>query len=142
VNLDPEVFAERVAAVERHLIRVQNKLPGDRDAFVASTDASDAVILHLWLAVQIVIDMAVSACVRLHLGAPATDADAFEKLAAAGHLESGLARRLTKAAGFRNVIAHAYESIDMGRIYDAAVDGPRDLRGFFTSMKPLVGPLP
>jgi hypothetical protein len=35
-----------------------------------STDASDAVILHLWQAVQMVIDLAVSACLKFDLGAP------------------------------------------------------------------------
>jgi uncharacterized protein YutE (UPF0331/DUF86 family) len=128
--LDREVLAERISAVERHLTRVEAKLPPTPDRFTASTDASDAVLLHLWLAVQIVVDLAVSLCVRLALGAPATYGDAFERLARAGHLEQGLAERLAKAAGFRNLVAHAYESVDMQRVYDAAVRGPADLRAF------------
>lgn len=137
MTLDTAVFAERVAAVERHLARVQAKLPPTREAFQPSTDAADAVVLHLWLAVQIVIDLAVSLCVRLNLGAPATYGDAFEKLARAGHVEALLAGRLAKAAGFRNVIAHAYESVDMGRVYDAALAGPADLRAFLALVRDL-----
>jgi uncharacterized protein YutE (UPF0331/DUF86 family) len=48
-----------------------------------------------------------------------------------------LAGRLAKAAGFRNVIAHAYESLDMGRVYDAAVSGPPDLRAFLARVRDL-----
>lgn len=39
-------FAEKVAAVERHLARVAARLPGPDEPLEPSTDASDAVILH------------------------------------------------------------------------------------------------
>ena len=135
--LDLHVLAERVSAVERHLARVQSKLPADSKDFQPSSDASDAVVLHLWQAVQIVIDLAVSLCVRLHLGAPANYGDAFDRLTRAGHLDPELAKRLTRAAGFRNVIAHAYESIDMQRVYEAARQGPGDLRAFLAQARDL-----
>jgi uncharacterized protein YutE (UPF0331/DUF86 family) len=106
--LDRAVLAERVSAVERHLARVAERLPTAPELLEPSTDASDAVVLHLWLAVQIVIDLAVSLCVRQKLGAPSGYGDAFVRLARAGHLDAALAERLTKAAGFRNVVAHAY----------------------------------
>jgi predicted nucleotidyltransferase len=62
-------LVEKAAAVERHLKRVAECLPATAEELRPMTDASDAVILHLWQAVQIVIDMAVSACVRLGHGA-------------------------------------------------------------------------
>ena len=77
---DLDVLAERCAAVERHLARVGARLPQASADFHPSTDASDAVVLHLWLAVQIVIDLAISVCIRLKLGAPSSYADAFDRL--------------------------------------------------------------
>lgn len=136
--LDMHVLAARVSAVERHLARVNAKLPSTPDALQPATDTSDAVILHLWQAVQIVIDLAVSLCVRLHLGAPSSYSDAFDRLAKAGHLDSELASRLARAAGFRNVVAHAYESVDMQRVYAAALHGPADLRAFLARARDLV----
>jgi len=136
--LDIHVLAERVSAVERHLARVNAKLPATPDELQPTTDASDAVVLHLWQAVQIVIDLAVSLCVRLNLGAPASYADAFQRMAQAGHLDQGLAQRLGKAAGFRNVVAHAYEAIDLRMVYDAARQGPSDLRAFLARARDLV----
>jgi uncharacterized protein YutE (UPF0331/DUF86 family) len=137
VNLDLEVLAERISAVERHLARVREKLPAEREALTAATDASDAVVLHLWQAVQIVIDLAVSWCVKANLGAPASYGDAFDRLASAGQLGAELAGRLKKAAGFRNVVAHAYDALDLGRVYDAATDGPADLRAFLARARDL-----
>ena len=55
------MLAERVATVERHRARVAARLPADPAELRAATDASDAVILHLWQAVQIVIDLGLSA---------------------------------------------------------------------------------
>lgn len=137
--LDVHVLAERVAAVERHLARVAAKLPAESGDFLPSSDASDAVVLHLWQAVQIVIDLGVSLCIRLHLGAPANHEDAFDRLARAGHIEADLAKRLTQAAGFRNMVAHAYESVDMQRVHEAARNGPADLRAFLARVRDLTG---
>jgi len=137
-ELDASILAERVAAVERHLRRVAEKLPGKPEELIAGTDASDAVILHLWLAVQLVIDLATAICVRLTLGVPESYRDAFDRLARAGHLDAGLAQRLARAAGFRNVVAHAYEGLDMARIYAAAREGPQDLLAFLRMARDLV----
>jgi uncharacterized protein YutE (UPF0331/DUF86 family) len=135
--LDRDVLAERAMAVERHLTRVRERLPAEVTTLQPSTDASDAVILHLWQATEIAIDLAVSACIHLKLGAPATYADAFRRLAAAGHLDGDLADRLARAAGFRNVVAHAYEQLDMSRVHHAAREGPADLRRFLAALRPL-----
>ena len=132
------MLAEKVAAVQRHLARVSERLPDSPVDLAPSTDASDAVILHLWQALQIVIDLAVSACLHLKLGTPSTYADAFRRLADAGHVERELAARLERAAGFRNVVAHAYERLDMTRVHRAARDRPDDLRAFFGTLSHLV----
>ena len=92
------------------------------------------MILHLWQATQIVIDLAVSASVALGAGTPATYADAFRRLATAGILDESLAGRLVKAAGFGNLVAHAYEQLDLRRVHHAAATGPADLRAFLAAL--------
>ena len=92
-------------------------------------------MLHLWQATQIVIDLAMTASVVFALGTPASYADAFRKLQAAGIVPADLADRLVRAAGFRNLVAHAYESLDMRRVYQAATDGPADLRRFVAALR-------
>jgi uncharacterized protein YutE (UPF0331/DUF86 family) len=137
-TLNLETLAEKTAAVERHLARVQEKLPATAAALQPSSDASDAVVLHLWQAVQIVIDLALATCIHLHLGTPSGYADAFQKLSAAGHLEKPLAHRLVQATGLRNRIAHAYEKLDMERVFAAAKSGPEDLRAYLAVLRGIV----
>lgn len=132
---DGPVLAERAMAVERHLRRVASRLPASPSDLQPSTDASDAVILHLWQATQIAIDLAMAACLGRDLGTPGSYADAFRRLEGAGLIGSALADRLVRAAGFRNVVAHAYETLDMARVHDAATRGPADLRAFLAAMR-------
>lgn len=117
-------------AVERHLDRVRDRLPASPDDFRPTSDASDAVVLHLWQATQVVIDLAMGACLALGLGTPRSYADAFRRLEKDGLIDTALADRLVRAAGFRNLVAHAYESLDMARVHEAARTGPADLRRF------------
>jgi uncharacterized protein YutE (UPF0331/DUF86 family) len=46
-----------------------------------------------------------------------------------------LARKLAAAAGFRNLVAHAYESINLVRVHNAATYGPADLRAFLAAIR-------
>ena len=67
--------------------------------------------------------------------APTSYADAFRRLASAGIIDGALADRLARAAGFRNVIAHAYDELDMNRVFRAASDGPRVLEAFLAALR-------
>jgi uncharacterized protein YutE (UPF0331/DUF86 family) len=142
MSLDPFVLAERAAAVERHLARVAQKLPQHSAELLPNSDASDSVILHLWQATQIVLDVALSACARLKLGTPQGYADAFVRLRAAGLIDDALARRLAAASGFRNIVAHAYETIDLVRVHKAASEGPVDLRAFLARVRDHIESVP
>ncbi len=59
-------------------------------------------------------------------------------LADAGFLDRDLARRLTLAAGFRNLVAHAYEGLGMLRVQRAATEDPADLRAFLARLRDLL----
>lgn len=133
--LDRAVLAERTMTVERHLRPVAERLPSTAEDLLASTDASDAVTLHLWQATQIVIDLAMTACLALKLGTPASYADAFRRLEQARTIDTPLADRLVRAAGFRNIVAHAYETLDMRRVHAAAKEGPADLLAFIARLR-------
>jgi len=134
-KLDPIVLAQKAAAVRRHLARVAARLPADAADLKPATDPSDAVILHLWQATQIVIDVATATCVQLNLGYPANYADAFRVLERQDVIESALSARLIRAAGFRNVVAHAYDTLDMARIHAAALNGPVDLLALIAAVE-------
>jgi len=62
-------------------------------------------------------------------------AEAFRKLQRAGIVPEDLADQLVRAAGFRNLVAHAYETLDMRRVHVAASRGPADLRRFLAILR-------
>lgn len=99
----------------------------------ALSAATDTVVLHLWQAVQVVIDLAVSSCVRLGLGSPPTYGDAFRTPAAADVIDTDLAVRVACAAGFRNLVVNAYAEPDLRRLHASASTGPADLRAFLVA---------
>lgn len=133
--IDPEVLAERSASVVAHLDRVAAYLPDDPADLTPMSSATDTVVLHLWQAVQIVIDLATSACVRSGLGSPATYGDAFRMLAEAGVLDVGTGERLARAAAFRNLIVHAYARLDLARVHTIAGAAGGDLRVFLAALR-------
>jgi uncharacterized protein YutE (UPF0331/DUF86 family) len=134
-GLDEVLLAEKAAAIERHLARVEARRPARAEDLRAHSDISDSVILHLWQAVQLAIDLGVSAHVRAGLGSPATYGDALRGLARARILPQALADALVRATGFRNAIVHAYEDLDLQRVFAAAQAGPADLRAFLAHLR-------
>ncbi len=139
VPIDRELLAERAAAVDRHLRRVAKHLPADPENLQPLSTGTDAVVLHLWQAAQVVIDLAVSSCVRLGLGSPPTYADAFRLLASAGLMPGELAQRLGRAAGFHNLVVRAYAELDLRQVHTAATSGPADLRAFLVALRDYAG---
>ena len=125
-----ERISQRAAHLERHLARVAELLPESPGLLLPMTEASDGIVLHLWQAVQTCIDLAVSECVERGLGPPSDYGDAFLRLATARVISDELADRLVRAAGFRNLVAHGYDSIDLKLVWEAASEGGQDLMDF------------
>jgi uncharacterized protein YutE (UPF0331/DUF86 family) len=133
--VDRPVLADRAAAVERHLARVAARLPAQPEELRSGSDAADVVVFNLWHAVQLVIDLAVAACVRAGVGSPPTYADAFRLLADAELIDGELADRLVRAAGFRNLVVHAYADLHLSLVHEVATSGPADLRAFLAALR-------
>lgn len=134
-GVDRELLADRAAAVGRPSRPGGPPPAGEPAELRPETAATDTVILHLWQAVQVVINLAVSTCVRLGVGSPPTYADAFRRLADAQIIQRDLADQLARAAGFRNLVVHAYGRLDLQRVHATAVAGPADLRAFLVALR-------
>ena len=132
--IDADLVRERTAVLESHLERIEVTLPKDPTSFALRTDAADVVSLHLLFGIQVVLDLAVFACIHFGLQAPASYDDAVARLAHAGHISDALADRLEKAANFRDAFVHAFDEIDAASIYRAARVLPADLRSFMTEI--------
>lgn len=101
--VDGELLAERTATVLAHFDRVAAHLPADPADLRPMSSPTDTVVLHLWQAIQVVIDLATATCVRLGLGSPPTYGDAFRRLAEVGLLDPQLGTRLATGASTSSV---------------------------------------
>lgn len=121
------VLPAKAEALQRCLARIRATCPETPEALARDIDAQDIVSVNLIRAVQLAVDMATHASVALGLPPPTTMGESFERLAEAGRLDSGLARRLRGAVGFRNLAVHAYDRIDWAVVHALATTRLGDL---------------
>ncbi len=133
--LDAELLSARSVTLEGHLARLEASLPVDVADFYPGTDAGDVVALNLFLGIQIVLDLAVYACIHFGLQAPSSYDDAIARLEHAGVLADPVADHLEKAAALRDAFVHASDQLDPAALYRAARVLPADLRAFIAELR-------
>lgn len=125
-----EILRRRIGTLLSHLDRLERFRQVPRADFVADPDVHHLAERYLHLAVECVLDIAHHLIADLGLESPETYRDAFTVLARHGALDTELGTRLQAWAGFRNILVHAYLTIDHGMAWDAIEQDLGDLRQF------------
>jgi uncharacterized protein YutE (UPF0331/DUF86 family) len=86
----------------------------------------------LQLAIQAALDVASHIVSDEALGEPQTNRALFDLLVRAGWLDAPLAEHLSRMAGFRNVLVHGYDDVDLGVVEDIVNHRLGDLLQFVT----------
>ena len=71
------------------------------------------------------------------LGEPETNRELFDLLVKAGRIPATLAATLRDMAGFRNVIVHGYQDVDLAVVEDVLRHHLDDLLAFVAAIRPL-----
>ena len=125
-----DVLLNKAAAIERAVRRVREEYAGDDRNLLANQTRQDAIILNLQRACESSIDAAMH-LVRVHrLGIPQQTREAFDLLETAHLLEAGLANRLRKMVGFRNVAVHDYQKLNLDIVRGIVADHLDDFLAF------------
>lgn len=128
--VDPDVVAARLARLRARAERARELCPDDAEALAGDEDALDLVSFNLMVAVQSALDVA-SHLIADEGWEPASSlAGAFDRLAAQDVLSGATADAMRRAAGLRNVVAHAYGVVDPEIVWRAAREGVDDLEAF------------
>lgn len=90
----------------------------------------DALTLNVERACQAAIDLAMHVVAKEHLGMPQSQADAFRLLADAEHLTPDLSERMIGMCGFRNVLVHQYQDLEVEILHLVAKERWQDLVEF------------
>lgn len=106
-----EVNLNKAAIIERCITRIKQEYRAcpELDNFTHV----DAMILNIERACQAAIDMATHLAAIKHLGIPQSAANAFELLCNASLIDKSVMKAMKAISGFRNVVVHQYQDIDM-----------------------------
>ncbi len=87
----------------------------------------DALLLNIERACQAAIDLAMHIVAVEHLGVPQSSADSFKLLRQADKLDDDLVLRLIGMTGFRNIVIHQYQDLELDLIHHIMKEGIKDL---------------
>lgn len=108
-----DVLLNKVAIIERCLLRIEDEYLGHENDFETNYTRQDSIILNLQRACEASIDAAMH-LVRIHkLGVPQESRDAFDMLGEAGMVKPDLRDRLKAMVGFRNIAVHDYRKLNL-----------------------------
>lgn len=128
--VDEHLVEQKLAAIRDRIARIEETLPADRVAFLGGRAAQEIVSFNLFVAFQDALDLAAHVIADRGLPLPTTTREHFEILANAKVLTAEVAKAMAGCAGLRNLIAHAYGTLDLGRLYDELPKGRDALRAF------------
>ena len=124
------VIQNKISAIKKYVSILKRYDRYSQKKLEQDIDIRGAVERYLYLAVQSVIDCAEAVIALKKFRKPTTISDTFYILQEEDVLSSNLTNELVKMAGFRNIIAHDYEKIDYGIVYDILHHKRSDIRAF------------
>ena len=130
---DPALVAKKLAFIETCVAQLRALARPER---IANDLREERFVEHtLQLAIQAALDVASHVVSDDRLGEPETGRDVFRLLGKAGLLPGELTARLEQMAGFRNVVVHLYQDVDLGIVRDVVENHLGDLLEFAAAIR-------
>ena len=131
---DPELLAKKFALIET-CVRELRSLARPTD--IVHDVREERFVEHtLQIAIQAALDAASHVVSDARLGEPRTNRELFDLLAKGGCISPELARSLRDMAGFRNVLVHGYQDVDLGVVRDVVQNRLDDLLALVQALRP------
>jgi uncharacterized protein YutE (UPF0331/DUF86 family) len=130
---DPDLLAKKLALIETCVRELRTLArPGE-----IRTDVREQrfILYTLQVAIQAALDSAAHIVADERLGEPRTNRELFELLARNGWLSRELASPLLDMAGFRNVLVHGYDDVDLEIVEDVVAHHLDDLLAFVKAIR-------
>lgn len=130
---DSALVAKKLAHIEscvsdlRRLARV--------DALDTDVREQRFVEHTLQLAIQAALDVASHIVSDRRLGEPRTNRELFDLLHRDGWIDQALTATLRNMAGFRNVLVHGYDDVDLAVVRDVLTSHLTDLEAFVAAVR-------
>lgn len=130
----------RVELVRKKLMRIEGFISElralGRPQDIEGDLVQERFIEHtLQLAIQATLDIASHIVSDDRLGEPRDNQELFTILARHGWITEELSQTLKKVVGFRNIVVHGYEELDLGIVQDVAEHRVGDLLAFVAEIR-------
>ena len=125
IILSKKVSIERCLRQINRYYRMETGLP-----FVKDQLRMDAVAMNLQRAAELTIDIANHLVKIRKLGLPRDSRESFTLLAQAGIIDETMMYKLQGMVGFRNILVHEYQELDMHILIDVIEHRTQDLLEF------------
>jgi len=125
---DPQLVAKKLALIETSVRELASLARPDE----ISRDLRERRFVEhtLQIAIQAALDAASHVVSDDRLGEPNTYRELFDLLEKAAYVPADLARELEKMAGFRNILVHGYDDVDLDIVRDIVENRLADLTRF------------
>ncbi len=125
---DPELVAKKLGEIETCVGELRTLAQPDR---IRQDIRERRFVEHtLQLAIQAALDVASHIVSDERLGEPRTNRELFDLLERGGWVAPDLARTLSNMVGFRNVLVHGYDTVDLTVVEDVLRSRLGDLLEF------------
>ena len=130
---DPALVAKKLAAIETALADLRRLAQPER----LNTDLLQRRFVEhtLQIAIQASLDVASHIVSDDRLGEPRTNREVFALLAQAGWLNPTLLDSLSRMVGFRNILVHGYDDVDLDVVRDVLGHRLEDLESFVAAIR-------
>ncbi len=132
--VDRDLILAKAGLAEKYINRASQKSKIELSTFMKNIDVQDIVIFNLQKAIQSCIDIAAHIISDENLGMPGSTNEMLYLLEENGYLDRNLTEKMVKAVGFRNLIAHEYEKLEMKLVYRVAREDVHDLHNYIKAV--------
>ena len=130
---DPALVGKKLALIESCLSDLQRL--ANRDTLQTDIREQRFVEHTLQVAIQAALDVASHIVSDRRLGEPGTNRELFDLLLRDDWIDAALAGTLRNMAGFRNVLVHGYDDVDVGVVRDMLDHHLGDLEAFVAAVR-------
>lgn len=125
-----EVIKKRLEKLVHSLEKISRYQKLTYDEFLLDDIAQDIVEYNLFIAINMITDMATHIVIDHNIGKPDTMGEAFDILSKEKYVTQEDAAVYRKMVGFRNILSHEYVKINKKLVYDIMKNNLKDFKKF------------
>ena len=129
------VIETKISHIQKYLNLLERYKKYSKEQIEQNPDLKGALERYLYLAVQATLDLGEAIISLNDFRRPGTYTEVFYILDEKEFISKDLSEKLVNMTKFRNIIAHDYEKVDFGILYDALQNRLTDIETFIDAVK-------